>query len=182
VEQKQAAFAMLYPDQNFSITYKNSSQLLALCKVIVEFNSKKYDTRTNNCHDFVESTLITIGCPQFPKEGPIANFLELVRKSNTGINHMRIKDLHNKLVEFDAYEAFAKYCQQEEIKQIISTPPKKRTVEQEQLFQVLRAVERGYQIQKPLHEHIPRESLVFNAQERPSLLHTTTDNFTKVLK
>jgi len=179
VEQKQSAFAMLYPVQNFSITFKNTPQLLALCSVIIDFNSRQYNTLNNNCHDFVETVLDAIGCPQFPKKGPIANFLKLVRTSNTGVNHMRIKDLHEKLVEFDAYEAFAKYCQQEEIKQVIRTPPANLTVEQDQFLQVLKAVERGFQIQQPLHKQIPREELVFSAQDSSSLLHSTVDKITK---
>jgi len=84
-----------------------------------------------------------------------------------------------KLVEFDAYEAFAKYCQQEEIKQVIRTPPANLTVEQDQFLQVLKAVERGFQIQQPLHKQIPREELVFSAQDSSSLLHSTVDKITK---
>jgi len=175
IEQKGSSFAMLYPHQDFSL---QPEQLLGLCQAIVNFNLKQYDDRNNNCHHFVDAVLTAIKCPPFPTKGPIANFLDMVRWSNTGINHMRIRDLHNNLQNFESYEGFRKYCQQDEIKRIISTSPSNITEEQQQYLQVLRAVERGFQIQQPLHKQIPKKDLIFNGGDESSLL-LLTDKITK---
>jgi len=182
VENKSNAFVMLYPHKQFALKYSKDN-MIALCRVIVEYNmGRDYDDMEHNCHNFVEAVFDEIKCPSFPEEGPIANFLKLVKTSRTGVNHMRIKNLEGQIIEFSDHAQLKKYCQTPSIKRLIDTPPSELEEKEYQLCEVLKAVERGFQIQVSHNKQLTNDELIFPKSENISMLHTQVDKITKYHK
>jgi len=173
VGDHQNVFALLYPDKNFYLDiHEHKDSLLNLCTLMVEFNNTRYNNLTNNCQKFVDAALESISCNKtWIKNGPINRFLGHVTKTDCGVNNMSFWDENDQQHAFKNYDEFRLFCEQNSaIKALIEdraylespgiTDPKDR--EKAELLQILKAIERGFQIQLPNDQK--EKSLIFPIQ------------------
>jgi len=92
---------------------------------------------------------------------------------------MRVKNLEGQIIEFSDHVDLKKYCQTPSIKKLINTHPSELEDNEYQFIEVLKAVERGFQIQLSHNKQHNNDELIFPQSENISLLHTQVDKVTK---
>jgi len=119
----------------------------------------------NNCQKFVDTALEVISCKKtWLEDGPIVRFLNHVTKLDCGASIMSFWDLQGQQHTFEDYDEFRLFCKQnsaiqdlfENLPSYINTDPEKA-----ELLQVLKAIERGFQIQKQNDKKLQNKDLLF---------------------
>lgn len=163
--------ALIYPDTQFALDIQNDKEnLMKLCNTIVDYNGKMYDKYTNNCQKFVDVALLSIGCKKkWIENGPILTFLSHVAKLDCTASKMTFWDLKGKEHSFKNYNEFQKYCKEDPeiqglLKNTASYASGKGDPVKAEFLQILKAIERGFQIQFPDKQKTPNENLLFPIQ------------------
>jgi len=123
---------------------------------------------TNNCQNFVDDALKSISCKKtWLKDGPIVNFLDHVTRLECGVNKMSFWDEEDQQHTFQNYDDFKEFCRKNsKIQELVNNRQYYESdQEKAEYLQILKAIERGFQIQLPNDQKEQNSNLLFPIQD-----------------